>query len=74
MKDDKFSIQLGNILRAKRENTNINQPEMAKRLGVSKQLVSCWENGTRTMSAMYLSKYCKILGISIQSVFDQMED
>ena len=73
MGNKEFYKALGAVLRHEREKTPITQPEMARRLGVTKQLVSFWEKGQRTMSAQHLVMYCQILGITAQSVLDQVE-
>ena len=68
----KFDIELGRILRAEREAHGVTQQEMAKALGCTNVAVSNWETGKRSMYAITLRRYCEYLGITMQSVFDQM--
>ena len=67
-----FDIELGRILRAEREVHGVTQQEMAKALGCTNVAVSNWETGKRSMYAITLRRYCEYLGITMQSVFDQM--
>lgn len=72
--DDNFDEKLGAVLRSVRESKNISQPEMARRLGVTKMTISHWETGKRFMHANKVKKYCDALGVTVQSVFDMMEE
>lgn len=67
-----FDTELGRILRAEREAHGVTQQEMAKALGCTNVAVSNWETGKRSMYAITLRRYCEYLGITMQSVFDQM--
>ena len=69
---DNFNVTLGSVMKSIREKKNITQPEAAAKLGVSKMTISHWETGARAMTAKNLSEYCKVLGVSIQSVFERM--
>lgn len=67
-----FDIELGKILRSEREAHGVTQQEMANALGFTNVAVSNWETGKRSMYAITLRRYCEYLGITMQSVFDQM--
>lgn len=73
MKDKKFNSRLGAVLRAKRQEKGFSQEYVASLLGVSKNQVSHWEIGKRSMYAESLAAYCRILGVSMQDVFDEMD-
>lgn len=70
----KFDERLGYVLKTTRKAKKMNQPQVAKKLNVSKMTISYWENGKRGMSAEQLKHYCEVLNIPVQEVFDRMED
>ena len=69
-----FDKSLGEALRNKRQEKNLSQEYVAQRLGVTKMAVSNWETGKRSMYAETLRRYCALLGVTIQSIVDDMED
>lgn len=68
-----FNIQLGAVLKRRRLEKGFSQEYVAGLLGVSKNQVSHWEIGKRSMYAEQLRRYCRILGATMQEVFDEME-
>ena len=68
-----FNKKIGAVLREKRKEKGFSQEYIADRLGVSKNQVSHWELGHRSIYAEQLSDYCEILGVTMQSIFDDME-
>lgn len=68
-----FDRKLGAILRSRREQKDYSQEYIADRLGVSKNAVSHWELGKRSMYAETLKEYCQLLGCTMQEVFDELE-
>lgn len=73
MEDNGFYKQLGAVMREEREKARVTQPEMARKLGVTKQLISFWESGRRTVSARHLVMYCHALGLTVDSVLARVE-
>lgn len=71
---DNFDKKLGETLRRIREEKQIPAQTMADRLGVSKQAVSYWETGARSLKAVTVRDYCAVLGVSMQYAYDRMED
>jgi transcriptional regulator with XRE-family HTH domain len=53
----------GQRLRAARTQRNISQPELARTIGKSKQLVSAWENGVAEMTISGLLNVATALGV-----------
>lgn len=51
-------------LRAARTNANLTQKEAAKKIGVSKETISNWENGITSPSVGKFKQIEKIYGIS----------
>lgn len=69
-----FDVRLGQALRKARIRKRLRQPYIAELMNVSKMTISHWETGKRSMTAENLSRYCKILGVTVQQIFDEMED
>ena len=53
-------------LRILREKNGISQAELAKRIGISKSLISCFENQERLASLNVLSKLSAYFKVSIE--------
>ena len=66
-----FDKALGAALREARKEKGLSQQDVAEKLNVSKMAVSHWEKGDRSMTALNLIKYCKAIGISIDTALDQ---
>lgn len=56
-------------LAAARVNTGLTQEQLAKKMGVSRQMVVEWENGKREMRTVYLYAFCHITGFSEDDIF-----
>ena len=67
-----FNQKLGSILREKRNEKGYSQEYVASHIGVTKNMVSHWELGKRSIYAEHLESFCKILGITMQETFDEM--
>ncbi len=72
--EKEFSRKLGYVLKETRKAKKMKQPEVAKKLNVTKVTVSRWEKGDRNMSAKSLKEYCDVLGVSVQSVIDRTDE
>ena len=71
---NEFDKNIGSILREERKKKGVSQDYVADLVGVSKMHISYWESGQRSIYAERLKAYCKALGITVQSVFDQMDE
>ena len=69
-----FNKKLGAVLRSKRQEKGFSQEYVATLLGISKNPISHWEIGKRSMYAESLANYCKILNCTMQDVFNEMEN
>lgn len=69
---DNFTI--GNRIKYERERMGLNQIELGKMIGVSKQCISGWETGRRTPDVIVLNKLAKLFGVSIISLFDSTHE
>ena len=67
-----FDVKLGKVLRDRRIEKKYTQEYVADQLGVSKNQVSHWELGKRSMYAESLEEYCKVLNVPMQKVFEEM--
>jgi transcriptional regulator with XRE-family HTH domain len=74
MANKEFNIRLGAVLRAHRQEKGFSQEYVAGLLGVSKNQVSHWEIGKRSMYAESLRSYCRILGVPMQKVLDEADE
>jgi len=60
---DNFTI--GNKIKYERERMGLNQTELGKVMGVSKQCVSGWETGRRTPDVITLAELAKLFNMNI---------
>lgn len=61
-----MNVWLKNI----REEKNLTQQSLAKRIGISRQMVNSIENGTRRPSPEVAKKIAKILGFEWTKFFE----
>lgn len=61
---------LGELLKDYRKNSKMTQEFVAEEIGVSRQAVSKWENGTSDPSSSHLMKLSKLFNISIDDLLE----
>lgn len=61
-KTDEFCLEIGRTLKKIRQENNLTQKELAKRLNVSQQLVSRIESGRENLSLLTLKEIAQKLG------------
>lgn len=64
---------LGEVLKEHRTRCNMTQEFVAESLGVSRQAVSKWENGTADPSTSNLLKLAKLYGISPEDLIRSIQ-
>ena len=64
---------LGETLRAHRTKCRMTQEFVAETLGVSRQAVSKWENGTSDPSTSNLFALAKLYGVSVEDLLKEGE-
>ena len=64
---------LGEILKQHRLNCKMTQEFVAETIGVSRQAVSKWENGTSDPSTSNLFALAKLYGISVEELLKEVE-
>ena len=64
---------LGETLKAYRVNCMMTQEFVAESLGVSRQAVSKWENGTSDPSTTNLLALAKLYGVSVEEILRKVK-
>ena len=64
---------LGEALKAHRTHCKMTQEFVAETIGVSRQAVSKWENGTSDPSTSNLFALAKLYGISVEELLKEVE-
>lgn len=70
----KVRQSLGEALRANRTRCKMTQEFVAETLGVSRQAVSKWENGTSDPNTSNLIALAKLYGISAEELLREVAD
>lgn len=66
-------ISLGEALKTYRMNCKMTQEFVAESLGVSRQAVSKWENGTSDPSTSNLLALTKLYGVSAEEILSKIK-
>ena len=66
-------ISLSEVLKTHRTNCKMTQEFVAERLGVSRQAVSKWENGTSDPSTSNLLALAKLYGVSAEEILSKIK-
>lgn len=64
---------LGEVLKQHRENCKMTQEFVAEAIGVSRQAVSKWENGTSDPSTSNLIALAKLFRISAEELLNELQ-
>lgn len=75
VRKEKSSIKksLGQVLKQHREECNMTQEFVAEAIGVSRQAVSKWENGTSDPSTSNLITLAKLFKISAEELLHEVQ-
>ena len=75
VKKEKSGIKkpLGDVLRQYREECKMTQEFVAQAIGVSRQAVSKWENGTSDPSTSNLTALVKLFEISVEDIMHKVK-
>ena len=65
-----YNENIGNIIIEARKKKKISQNTLAKKLFVTRQAISNWENGKAFPDISVIFKLCKILDIDIKTIID----
>lgn len=66
-------VSLGETLKEYRTNYKMTQEFVAESLGVSRQAVSKWENGTSDPSTSNLLALAKLYGVSVEEILKKIK-
>ena len=66
-------ISLGEALKTYRTDCKMTQEFVAETLGVSRQAVSKWENGTSDPSTSNLLALAKLYGVSVEEILNKIK-
>ena len=66
-------ISLGEALKTYRTDCKMTQEFVAESLGVSRQAVSKWENGTSDPSTSNLLALAKLYGVSVEEILNKIK-
>ena len=64
---------LGEALKSHRTDRKMTQEFVAESLGVSRQAVSKWENGTADPSTSKLIALAKLFGVSVEELLNEVQ-
>ena len=67
------SEEIGEALKVHRTQCKMTQEFVAETIGVSRQAVSKWENGTSDPSTSNLFALAKLYGISVEELLKEVE-
>ena len=68
---EEFNLrELGKRIKAARKAKKKTQDDVAHAIGVSKNIVSEWERGTKQPGIMNVLNYCNFLGISLDELLE----
>lgn len=68
-----FKKSLGEVLKQQREDCKMTQQFVAGAIGVSRQAVSKWENGTSDPSTSNLISLAKLYKISVKEILHEVK-
>ena len=71
---DTSRTKIGKSLAFCRRSKGYTQEELAEKLGVSREMVSKWEEGKRNLHAVAIFQICKTLNISADYLLDLGND
>jgi len=74
MSKDIENRRLGEVLKAIRENMELTQYDISKKLNMTVQSISHYENGKRRPSASYLTGLSEMANMSVDSIYELAKD
>ena len=73
MKEKRYLIiSFGTNLKALREKKNLSQEDLARKLQISRQSISKWEQGISYTSILYLVPLTKILDCTLEELLKDL--
>ena len=70
----KSSVEFGEKLKLLREQRNVTQSELARKLGVTQQTVASWECGRTEPNIASIKSMSEIFEVGVQTFFDKPDE
>ena len=67
-----MTISFGSNLKVLRESRKLSQEDLARKLSISRQSISKWEQGISYPSILYLNPLTKILNCSLEELLKDL--
>ena len=71
---EKQMENLGETIKLLRRSFELTQPQLAERIGVSKGIISIWENNINEPKATYVKKLCDFFEVSADYLLGRSDD
>ena len=71
-KVDKYDVALGKILKEYRVQNNLTLQNVADKVGVTRQMIYCYEHGISALTVTQLIKLCNVYGIDYVTILKQV--
>ncbi len=65
--------ELGNRIKAAREDNNLTQAQLAERIDTKREIISAWEHGRQLPGLKKLSALCKALDVDMGYLFGEYD-
>ena len=72
MNNPDMNCAIGGWLAEKRSEKGLSQQDVADRLGTTRTAIHYWESGKRTIYAVNLIEYCKVLGVNPSEIVAEL--
>lgn len=66
-----YLMSFGMVLRKARKNRGVTQIQLAEKLGVTQATVARYEKGIMTPEVRRITQIAKVLGVSVQELFEE---
>lgn len=70
--EQKFFLELGNLLKEAREQKGISQQTLADKIGITRNCIGNWETGRRSIDIIQLYKICDCLGLEVDELIKKV--
>ena len=69
---NKFDVVLGELLKEHRCQCNLSMQNVADKVGVTRQMIYCYEHGISALTVTQLIKLCNVYGIDYVTILKQV--
>ena len=70
--NEKFWVELGNLLKDERIAKRITQQELADKVGCTRNCIANWETGRRTIDIVDLCKICSVMNLDVNEIIEKV--